>query len=233
MKWFKHISDSLDDPFIADLINEFHGDGYLAFFGILEMMSREFDVETPGKVSLSYKYIQHKLRIRRNKLNRILEFCQRNERILYESNGKYVYLNCPKLKEMCDEFTQKLLKSKIGSESGLNQESVGSESGTEVRSKKKEVRNKNIKEKNILTDDKFLQSLKEKFTWVDFDKEMVKIDAWLMANPGRQKTRRFMVKWISKVEKPIEIQKSIKPLEPVKYLDRDGTVGEWNAKQPR
>jgi hypothetical protein len=54
-----------------------------------------------------------------------------------------------------------------------------------------------------LSDDEFLQSLKEKFTWVDFEKEMVKIDAWLMANPGRQKTRKFIVKWISKIEKPL------------------------------
>jgi phage replication O-like protein O len=81
-----------------------------------------------------------------------------------------------------------------------------------------------------LSDEDFLVLLKSMFTWVDFDKEMVKIDAWIMANPGRQKTRRFMVKWISKVEKPLEIQKSTKPIEPVKYLDRDGSIGEWNAK---
>jgi len=62
---------------------------------------------------------------------------------------------------------------------------------------------KDIKKKNILSDDEFLKSLKEKFTWVDFEKEMVKIDAWFLANPGRQKTRRFIVKWISKVEKPM------------------------------
>jgi uncharacterized protein YdaU (DUF1376 family) len=59
------------------------------------------------------------------------------------------------------------------------------------------------KKKNILSDDEFLKSLKEKFTWVDFEKEMIKIDAWLLANPSRQKTRRFIVKWISKVERPI------------------------------
>jgi len=64
----------------------------------------------------------------------------------------------------------------------------------------------NKKKKNILSDDEFLKSLKEKFTWVDFDREMAKIDAWLLANPGRQKTRRFIVKWISRVEKPMEIK---------------------------
>jgi len=36
----------------------------------------------------------------------------------------------------------------------------------------------NIKKRNILSDDEFLTSLKEKFTWVDFEREMAKIDAW-------------------------------------------------------
>jgi len=73
----------------------------------------------------------------------------------------------------------------------------------------KNIKNdKNVKKKIILSDEEFLKSLKEKFTWVDFDKEMIKIDAWLMANPGRQKTRKFIVKWISKIEKPMSINKT-------------------------
>ena len=36
MKWFKHVSDSLDDPLIYDLMTEFGSDGYLVFFGVLE-----------------------------------------------------------------------------------------------------------------------------------------------------------------------------------------------------
>ena len=66
---------------------------------------------------------------------------------------------------------------------------------------------KKTKQKKVLSDDEFLASLKEKFTWVDFEQEMAKIDAWLLANPGRQKTRRFVVKWLSKVQKPMSIRK--------------------------
>jgi len=75
----------------------------------------------------------------------------------------------------------------------------------------------NKKKRNILSDDEFLTSLKEKFTWVDFEKEMAKIDAWLLANPGRQKTRRFIVKWISKVEKPMGIIS-----KPIPHKEIDG-----------
>ncbi len=62
------------------------------------------------------------------------------------------------------------------------------------------------KNKRLLSDEDFLKSLKEKFHWVNFDQEMTKIDAWFMVHTDRKKTRRFIVKWISKIEKPMEIK---------------------------
>ena len=83
---------------------------------------------------------------------------------------------------------------------------------------------KKIYKRKVLNDEEFLASLKEKFTWVDFEQEMAKIDAWLLANPGRQKTRRFVVKWISKVQKPMQITKQ--------KVAQPGTVGmpKWIEK---
>lgn len=65
-----------------------------------------------------------------------------------------------------------------------------------------------------LTDEEFLNSLKEKFTWVDFEMEMAKMDAWLLAKPGRKKTRRFIVSWLNKIERPMEITKG-PPTDPM------------------
>ena len=31
------------------------------------------------------------------------------------------------------------------------------------------------------------------------------MDAWLLAHKGRKKTRRFVVNWLNKIEKPLEI----------------------------
>jgi uncharacterized protein YdaU (DUF1376 family) len=64
----------------------------------------------------------------------------------------------------------------------------------------------NNKKKNILTDEAFLLSLKEKFTWIDFDSAMVRMDAWLLAHPGRKKTRKFIVNWLNRIDKPMEVQ---------------------------
>ena len=34
------------------------------------------------------------------------------------------------------------------------------------------------------------------------------MDAWLLAHPGRQKTKRFVVGWLNKIEKPLMLQQS-------------------------
>lgn len=111
MKWFKHISVSLDDPFIQDLMDEFGSDGYLVFFGILEMMSREFDIESPGKVTLPLRFCRRKLRLSWRKISTILAFCHKEGRILVSENGNKVTLNCPKLKDLCDNWTKRQLSS--------------------------------------------------------------------------------------------------------------------------
>ena len=61
MKWYKHISDSLDDPFIFGLIKDFGGDGYLTFFGVLEIYSREFRTEPGWKLIVTESYLKQKL----------------------------------------------------------------------------------------------------------------------------------------------------------------------------
>jgi len=71
---------------------------------------------------------------------------------------------------------------------------------------KENIQKKLLQKKVALSDEEFLISLKEKFTWVDFDQVMVKIDAWLLAHPHRKKTRRFIVNWLNKIEKPMEVK---------------------------
>ena len=140
MKWYKHISDSLDDPFIAVLMRKFGSDGYLVFFGTLEVMAREFDVENPGKCEIDAGFLKKKLHISMRKLQLILNFCTEKQRIYAEFKNDDVLLNCPKLKELCDEYTTKLIK-KIGTKSGVTPKNIRVEVEGEVdikKNKKKE-----------------------------------------------------------------------------------------------
>ncbi len=51
----------------------------------------------------------------------------------------------------------------------------------------------------------FLRNLPA-YKHIDLDFQLSKMDAWLSANPGRQKTRLFIVKWLNKIERPIKGQ---------------------------
>lgn len=58
----------------------------------------------------------------------------------------------------------------------------------------------------------FLESLKSNsiYSHIDIDTELGKMDVWLSLHPGRQKTKRFIVNWLNKIEKPLPIKQSIK-----------------------
>lgn len=71
----------------------------------------------------------------------------------------------------------------------------------------KELRNgeATVKRPLLLSDDDFLKTLKANTAYkhIDFAVEFAKMDAWLIVNKGRQKTRRFIVNWLNKIDKPI------------------------------
>ena len=54
--------------------------------------------------------------------------------------------------------------------------------------------------KTYLLDDEFWAEMKRHYPNVDVDAESRKMDAWLLARPGRKKTRMFVIGWMNKVE---------------------------------
>ena len=117
MKWFKHLSGSLDDPDIEEAIELFGGDGYLVFFGTLEIMADEFDVNDPQKVTIPLKHLTKRLQLSTGKALKILKYygqkTRKKARILFTLEGKYITLSCPRFKDLCDEWTSKQLRSPI------------------------------------------------------------------------------------------------------------------------
>ena len=71
--------------------------------------------------------------------------------------------------------------------------------------------------KGIVKGSDFISSLKTNpaYKGIDLETEFGKMDAWLLAHPGRQKTKRFIVNWLNKIDKPIIMKKpDIKPDRP-------------------
>ena len=136
MKWFKHLVDSGDDPDIDDAISVFGPDGYYVYFRTLEIMSREFDPRRPGKNTFSVIYFRKKFRISWRKVRTILGFYQEKKRIFFrlfhDKRLEQIELNCPKLKELADEYTRKQIASLSGHTPDSHPKKVRLEVETEV-----------------------------------------------------------------------------------------------------
>ena len=125
MKWFKHISDSGHDKDIGELLSLFGSDGYYMFFRTIEVMSREFDVENPGKNIFNFEFFLKEFRkISKKKLLEFLNVTNKRKRIFFRIDDRDIHLNCPKLKELADEYTEKMLKKL----SGQGRDNVGTKS---------------------------------------------------------------------------------------------------------
>ncbi len=58
-----------------------------------------------------------------------------------------------------------------------------------------------------MTTEEFIAALKDNpaYQHLSIDRELAKMDAWLLDRPGKQKTRRFVVNWLNKAPPPLEI----------------------------
>jgi phage replication O-like protein O len=78
----------------------------------------------------------------------------------------------------------------------------------------------NIQKKKAtsLSDEEWYSSLKTNPAYqnIDIDRELAKMDAWLSTKPQKKKTKRFIVNWLNRVEKPFNQP----PTDPYKGVER-------------
>ena len=62
-----------------------------------------------------------------------------------------------------------------------------------------------VKRKTKISDEEFLMALLRNpaYQGIDIARELGKMDAWLLAHPGRQKTRKFILNWLNKIDVPM------------------------------
>jgi hypothetical protein len=126
MKWYKHISDSLDDPFIFGLIHEHGSLGYLVFFGVLEIYSREYSVKETWKLSITKPFLKQKLQKSKwKRIGSILKAIHDAGKWEVIENGDNISIYIPKFRELLDEWTMRKMsmgESNKEKHSGVNRE---------------------------------------------------------------------------------------------------------------
>jgi hypothetical protein len=111
MKWFKHISDSLDDPFIFDLVDQHGPLGYMVFFGVLEIYAREFKTDSEWRLRIKLSYLRNKLQRKQDKLlKKVLKSIDFSKKWSVNLDGEYVEIYIPKFAKIMDETTLKKLR---------------------------------------------------------------------------------------------------------------------------
>jgi len=108
MKWFKHYSDALDDPFIQGLMDEFGHTGYVVWFGLIETIAKENGNEITGKLSVKPAYLRRKLRSSQAKLREVFEYCRGFGKLSVTFSEKVWEFELPKMLEIKDNYTKDL-----------------------------------------------------------------------------------------------------------------------------
>lgn len=105
----------------------------------------------------------------------------------------------------------------------LHNRNVDKEEYKEEEYKEDSVTQKVCNTPKQLSDDQFITTLKANnaYKHVDIDCELGKMDAWLSTRPHRKKTRRFIVNWLNKVEKPVETKSNTTKSKLDELLERD------------
>jgi len=144
------MAGSLDDKFICDLMDAFGSDGYVAFFGNLEIMADNFDPKMPEEVTITWRYFRRKVRLSAQKLKKILNFCEDSRKFIVNMRERDVTIKCSKFSRLCDEYAQRLIKDEekkaVGRISGQYRDKVRVEVEEEVEVDKKKKKEKKVKD---------------------------------------------------------------------------------------
>jgi hypothetical protein len=170
-------------------MSEFGSDGYLVFFGTLEIYAREFKAESDWKLTEKLSYFRHNLLISSLKFKKILSKITKWE-IEFGEDEVTIYI--PKFRELLDDWTIRKfgkIEEKLRSDTVVAPKKLRAELEVEVDTEKEEEKKD--------TSDKPTFSLPEdidKGTWKDFEEMRKKIKA-----PLTDKARSLIVSELEKI----------------------------------
>lgn len=107
MKWFKHMTNDLDDSFIQDLIYKYGGDGYLVYFGTISLICKVQKKKITCEANFPSHILKRKFQISVRRIREILNFCSDKTQLSYTFSGEDFDFYYPKILEIKDEYSRK------------------------------------------------------------------------------------------------------------------------------
>lgn len=111
MKWFKHMTDMLDDVFVDELISKFGPEGYGIWCAILETYGKYEKGNVGEFVEIPVQSLTKRLRVSRGKVEKILNFSAEKSKLFANFLPTFFEIKIVKMKELCDEHTSRKIKN--------------------------------------------------------------------------------------------------------------------------
>lgn len=111
MRWFKHMTASVDDEKLSALMDEYGLEGYGFWWRIVEIVGALIDESSQTSAQYSPKKWGSLLRLSPRKFQNMAEFCANLGLFSLEISEKYICINMPNILKFRDEWTRKQAKN--------------------------------------------------------------------------------------------------------------------------
>jgi len=103
MKWFKHMTNAMDDLFVKDIERKFGDTGYAFWFKTLELIGNHGEC---GVLKISWSNYLEKLHKRRTQVEQLLNFCSTSDKLTVTIKENELIIECKKFAEYSDNYTK-------------------------------------------------------------------------------------------------------------------------------
>ena len=192
--YFRHYSDTRNDPKIIRLIMSHGMEGYGIFWAILEMLRTAKNYE----ICYDPETIAHQLSINCATIKAVCENTK-----LFEITNEMIC--SPSLKKFLTERSEIYRRNRFSSIKSDNSPTIVNQ----LTDKARILKESKVKErKENKAEPSFIEQLKTlpAYAHINIETEISKIDAWLLVNKHRTKTKRFIINWLNRIEKPMSIE---------------------------
>ena len=238
--YFPHDYHARHDTKIEAMVNDYGVEGYGMYWVLIERLyeSRGNKIEKFPKLFFG---LATELCVSPDRAEKFVLSLINDYRLLKE-NENYIWSESV-LRRMEIREQQRLMKVESGRiggiHSGITRKRKQNEAPLQIieANEAKERKGKESKRKKSippqLSDSEFIEALKTNpvYKGIDINKELEKMDKWLVANPHRQKTRRFILRWLSKAEPVVVItRKQPQARKDCTVCNGTGKIPENNAQ---
>lgn len=124
MRWFKHMTNSIDDEKISKLVDECGLEGYGFFWRVLEMIAAQVDDDGKNYCSYSKRAWCNKLAIKHQTWSKLIASCDQAGLFEVSDDGQMITLKSPNILKYRDEYSKKK-----GRKSGQCPDNIRTDSG--------------------------------------------------------------------------------------------------------